>query len=132
MKAIAVWLVALILGFIGGIAGHRFSEAQMMRTELTYSTRARTFELLDISGRVVSVWTTDQWGRPFIGFGDPKWEGRVVVGSIEQSDFVRNEPPDSNSECGIRVTAPSHAAHAILGTGTDHSTKKPVGFANWR
>lgn len=132
MKTIAAWLGALVLGFMGGIAGHRFSEAQMMRTELTYSTRAHTFELLDTSGRVVSVWTTDQWGRPSIGFGDSKWEGRVVVGSIEQSDVVENKPPDSNTEWGIRVTAPSHAAHAILATGTDPATKKPAGFAYWR
>ena len=50
---------------------------------------------------------------------------------IEQSDVAANEPPDSTA-WGISVTAPGRVAHAALGTGTDLSTKKPTGFANWR
>jgi len=134
MKTPAIWFGALILGFIGGIAGHRFSNWQTMRTELTFSTRAHSFELLDPAGRVVSVWTTDRWGRPFLGFSDAKWEGRIVIGPIDQvdTDVVVNEPPDSNAAWGIRVTAPGQVAHAALGTAIDVTTKKPMGFASWR
>jgi hypothetical protein len=129
MKTIAMFVGALIVGFLGGIAGNRFSQ-QTMSTEVTPSTRARTFELLDSSGRVVSVWTTDRWGRPLLGFSDAKWEGRIVIGPIDQSDVATNEPPDPNSAWGISVTAPGHVAHAVLGTGTDLTTKKPIAFAH--
>ena len=132
MRTAAIWIGALILGFLGGIAGQRVSNRHAMNTDLTFSARAHTFELVDRSGRVVSVWTTDQWGRPFIGLSDAKWEGRIVIGPIDQSDAITNEPPDANAAWGISVTAPAHAAHAALGTATDLSTKKPVGFANWR
>jgi len=131
MKTFAILMAALIFGFLGGIVSSRFSQ-QTLPTELTFSTRAHTFELLNSSGRVVSVWTTDRWGRPFLGFSDAKWEGRIVIGPIEQSDYVTNEPPNPNSAWGISVTAPGHVAHAVLGTGTDPTTKKPIGFAHWR
>lgn len=132
MKTSATLLGALLLGFIGGIAGQRFSNRQQMSTDLTSSTRAHTFELTDRSGRVVSVWTTDHWGRPFIGLSDAKWEGRIVIGPIDQPDVISNEPPDPSAAWGISVTAPAHAAHAALGTATDPTTKKAVGFAKWR
>jgi hypothetical protein len=130
VKTAAIWIGALILGFIGGVAGQRLGHLQEMNTTPTFSTRARTFELVGRSGRVVSVWTTDQWGRPFIGFSDANWEGRIVIGPIEQSDD--NQPPDVNAPWGISVTAPKRAAHAALGTAIDVTTKKPVGFASWR
>jgi len=63
---------------------------------------------------------------------DAKWEGRIVVGPIEQSDVLSNEPPDINAAWSISVTAPGHVAHAALGTATDFKTKKPTGFVNWR
>jgi hypothetical protein len=75
VKTAAIWFCALILGFIGGVAGHRFSNWKTMPSGLTSATRAHTFELLDPSGQVVSVWTTDRWGRPYLGFSDAKWEG---------------------------------------------------------
>jgi hypothetical protein len=125
MKASATLLGALILGFLGGIAGHRFS-TQRMNAELSPSTRAHTFELLDSSGRVASLWTTDEWGRPFLVFNDAKWEGRIVIGPISQSDVVTSGPPDANSAWGISVTAPSHAARAVLATTTQADTKRPT------
>jgi hypothetical protein len=113
------------------MAGQRVSNRKAMNG-LTFSARAHTFELVDRSGRVVSVWTTDSWGRPFIGLSDANWEGRVVIGPIDHSDVITKKPPDANAAWGISVTAPAHAAHAALGTATDMTTKKPVGFANWR
>jgi hypothetical protein len=132
MRTIAIWLGALVFGFIGGIAGQRVVTRQIMNTEITSSARAHTFELVDSSGRVVSTWTTDHWGRPFIGFSDAKWEGRVIVGHIDQSDTSPTEPPNPNAPWGIKVTAPSNAAHAVLGTGIDYATGKPHGFAEWK
>src|SRR5215467_2123427 len=130
MKTFAILMAALIFGFLGGIVSSRFSQ-QTLPTELTFSTRAHTFELLNSSGRVVSVWTTDPWGRPFLGFSDAKWEGRIVIGPIDQEDVLTKEPPDSDA-WGISVTTPGHVAHAALGTARDQTTKKPTGFANWR
>lgn len=132
MKTVATWLGALIFGFIGGMAAQRFSNWQTMSTKLTFSTKAHTFELVDRSGRVVSQWTTDQWGRPLLQFSDAKREGRIVIGPLEQADMVTNVPPDPNGAWGIKITAPGHVAHAALGTTVDATTKKPTGFANWR
>lgn len=116
VRTIAIWVGALIFGFIAGVAGQRVVTRQTMNADITSSARAHTFELLDSSGRVVSIWTTDHWGRPFIGFSDSKWEGRVIVGNIDQSDSPTTKPPDPNAPWGIRVTAPAHAAHAALGS----------------
>jgi len=74
MKTPAIWFGALILGFIGGIAGHRFSNWQTMRTELTFSTRAHSFELLDPAGRVVYL-----YGQPTDG-DDPSWDSAMRNG----------------------------------------------------
>lgn len=132
MKTASIWLGALILGFIGGIAGAKFRDWQRIPVELTSVARTHKFELLDPSGRVVSIWTTDQAGRPFLAFSDAKWEGRIRIGPIEQADMATDKASDSKNTWGISVTAPEHAAHATLGTGFDLNTKKPTGFVNWR
>jgi hypothetical protein len=133
MKTAAIWFGALILGFLGGIAGHRFSIWQTM-PELTSPRRAHSFELLDRAGDVVSVWTTDPWGRPILKFGDAKWEARILIGPLNQADVdvIPKEPPDPNAAWGVLVRAPGDAAHAALGTAIDTNTKKPAGFADWR
>jgi hypothetical protein len=131
MKMIAIWLGALALGFIGGIAGHRFSIWQTMSSELTPPTKAHSFELLDPSGKVVSVGTTDPWGRPVLAFSDAKMEGRIVIGPINETDVTTKAPPDSDA-WGVRVIAPGHAARAAVGTQTDMTAKKTTGFAYWR
>jgi len=59
-------------------------------------------------------------------FNDAKWEGRIVIGPIIQSDVVTSQPPDPNSAWGISVTAPNHAAQAVLGTMTQVGTKLPT------
>src|ERR1700694_569747 len=119
MKTTAILFGALVLGFLGGIAGYRVSAWQTMSDELASSRRAHSFELLDRAGQVVSVWTTDQWGRPILVFNDAKWEGRIMIGPLDQAntDVVTNQPPNANATWGILVTAPSHAAHAALEIG---------------
>jgi hypothetical protein len=132
MKTVSIWFGAMFFGFIGGIAGARFNNRHTISAELLSPTRGHQFELLDSSDRVASVWTTDQWGRPLLTFNDAKWEGRIVIGPISQTDMPTDKSPDSNDVWGISVTAPQHAAHATLGTGFDMNTRKPSGFANWR
>lgn len=136
VKTAAIWIGAMLFGFIGGLAGQKFSTPKFSNPRPAASDsaplRSHTFELTDPSGRVVSLWTTDKWGRPFIGLSDAKWEGRIVIGPLYESDFDNGEPPDPNAAWGIRVTAPGHAAYATVGTSVDEKTKKPSGFASWR
>jgi len=51
-----------------------------------------------------------------------------MIGPLEGSDVVNNEPPNSDVAWGISVTAPSHAAYATLGTSIPIDTKQPTGF----
>lgn len=132
MKTASIWLGALIFGFIGGIAGARFNNRQTKPTELTSPTRGHQFELLDSTGHVASIWTTDQRGRPFLAFNDAKGEGRIVIGPISQEDVASDRSPDSHDAWGINVTAPEQAARATLGTAINLNTKKQTGFVNWR
>ena len=132
VKIAAIWTGALILGFLGGTLGQWLTGGRTVFINQALSTKAHIFELVDRSGRVVSVWTTDQWGRPFLGFSDATWEGRIVIGPIEHSDVISNKPPDVNAAWGISVTAPRYAAHVAFGTGTDERTGKPIGFASCR
>lgn len=132
MKTASIWLGALIFGFIGGIAGARFNNRQTKPTELTSPTKGHRFELLDSTGHVASIWTTDQWGRPLLAFNDSKGEGRILIGPISQEDMPTYKSPDPHDAWGINVTAPEHDAHAALGTAIDLNTKKATGFANWR
>jgi hypothetical protein len=125
LRTIATLFASFILGFLGGIAGHRFS-TQRLNAQMPPATKAHTFELLDSSGRVASIWTTDEWGRPVLVFNEAKWEGRIVIGPINESDVVTSEPPDANSAWGISVTAPGRAAHAVLATTTNADTKRPT------
>jgi hypothetical protein len=126
MKTVGILLGALILGFLGGIAGYRFGSWRAVRTESTSSTRAQRFELTDASGRVVSVWTVDQWGRPFLAMSG-KWEARVFIGPLEFSDVVSNKPNETDA-WGIRVLGADHSVSALLGTSTPLDTKKPNAF----
>ena len=128
LKILAIWVGSLAFGFVGGIVGQRFSGRQTLPANGPISTKAHSFELVDTAGRVVSVWRTDQWGRPFLGFSDAKWEGRIVIGPIDESDVMGAEPRDPNAPWGISVTAPGRTAYAALGTGIDFKTKKPTSF----
>lgn len=125
MKIAATWAGALLLGFIGGLAGQRLS-TQPLPPALASSHRAAEFELTDRSGRVVSVWTTDQWGRPYLGMSDAKWEGRVIIGPILASDVVDERP--KWDAWGIEVTAPGRTAHAWLGTTIPMNAQQATGF----
>ena len=127
MKTLAIFVGALVFGFVGGILGQRFSSPRIA-PELTSFVRSHSFELIDSSGRVVSIWTVDRWGRPYLGMSDAKWEGRLVIGSIGQGDVVSNEGPDPGDPWGISVTAPGHEAHAMFGTSTPLGTNQPIGF----
>ena len=126
LKTLAIWIGALLLGFFGGLVGQRFSSCKSVAS-ITSSQRAGKFELTDASGRVVSVWTVDRWGRPYLGMNDAKWEGRVIIGPILAPDAIGNEPPESDS-WGIEMTAPGRTAHAWLGTTTAMNSKATTGF----
>jgi hypothetical protein len=98
---------------------------------LTSPAIAPRFELLDSSGRVISIWTTDQHGRPFLALSDAKWEGSIRIGPIEQGNLATGSPSERDA-WGIDVTAPEHAANATLGTSLNLNTKKQSGFVNSR
>jgi len=121
-----IWIGALLFGAIGGILGQRFSVPKSL-PEAVPAHRAGKFELTDASGRVVSVWTVDQWGRPFLGMSDAKWEGRIIVGPILAPHVLGKEPPESDA-WGVEVTAPGRTAHAMLGTSVPLNSKGATGF----
>ena len=74
------WIGALLLGFLGGILGVKLSAPKAI--DLPGATRAQEFELLDRSGNVASVWTTDRFGRPILAMNDKGWEGRIIIGPL--------------------------------------------------
>ena len=123
-----IWIGAFLFGVAGGVLGQRFS-APTSLPESVLAQRARKFELTDASGRVVSLWTVDQWGRPFLGMSDAKWEGRIIIGPILAPDFVGKGPPEPDA-WGIEVTAPGHIAHAVLGTAGPLKSKEPTAFVS--
>lgn len=126
---LTIWAGALVFGFLGGTLGQRLIGHPTTSPELTSASRARRFELVDPSGRIVSIWTMDSAGRPYLAMNDRRWEGRVVIGPIEGFDVVGNEPPPENlAAWGIRVTAPGHAALAAVGTSIQPGAKQPSGF----
>ena len=127
VKTLVIWVGALVFGFFGGVIGQRLSNGSSASTGLASTTKAHAYELVDRSGLTVSIWTVDTWGRPYLGMSDAKWEGRIVIGPIEGSDVVSNEPPEWDA-WGIEVTAPGRTAHAVLGTSTPLDTKKPTAF----
>jgi hypothetical protein len=126
VKLTIMWIGALLFGFLGGLLGEKFSAPKA--ADLPGATRAQGFELLDRSGNVVSVWRTDQWGRPLLAFGDKAWEGRIVIGPLFPSDIANERNPTDT--WGVTVEAPSHAARATLGTSTPITTKTPTGFVS--
>ena len=130
LKTVMIWIGALLFGTAGGVLGQRFSVPTSV-PEAVPAHRAGKFELTDASGRVVSVWTVDRWGRPFLGMGDAKWEGRIIIGPILAEDVAGKEPPESDA-WGVEVTAPGRTAHAVLGTSVPLKSKEPTGFVSLR
>ena len=128
MKILIIWIGAFLCGVAGGVLGQRLG-APTTVPEALPAHRAGRFELTDATGRVVSVWTVDQWGRPFLGMNDAKWEGRIILGPILGPDVVGKEPPEWDA-WGIEVTAPGRTAHAVLGTSVPLKSKEPIGFVS--
>jgi hypothetical protein len=126
VKLSITWIGALLFGFLGGILGVKFSAPKT--TDLPGATRAQEFELLDRSGHVVSVWTTDRFGRPLLAMNDKGWEGRIIIGPLFPPDVDNESNP--TDPWGITVEAPSHAARATLGMSTPTATKIPTGFVS--
>lgn len=125
MKTLIIWVGALLIGFLGGVFGQKFSD-RVEAIEQVSPTRAQSFELIDRWGRVVSTWGTDQWGRPILAMGDQKWEGRIVIGPLFPSDVVDERNPTDT--WGVTIEAPADAARATLATSTRLDTKQPVSF----
>ncbi len=128
LKTLTMWIGALLFGAVGGILGQRFSAPKSL-PEAVPAHRGAKFELTDASGRVVSVWAVDQWGRPYLGMSDAKWEGRIIIGPILRPDIVGKEPPESDA-WGVEITAPGRTAHAVLGTSVPLNSKQPTGFVS--
>ncbi|MCC6368879.1 MAG: hypothetical protein IT165_35605 [Bryobacterales bacterium] len=58
MKHIVSIAAALVAGFAGGLAGTRF--ARSIDQDMRPVIRARSFELVDEAGQVISLWGVDQ------------------------------------------------------------------------
>jgi len=66
LVAMLAGLVGGIMGFLGGIIGAKIQNQQMQPQQ---TIRARAFELLDPSGRVIAYWGIDKDRRPVLAFG---------------------------------------------------------------
>jgi len=126
LKTLTIWVGAFVFGLAGGVLGQKLSNPAPA-VEGVSAHRAAKFELTDTSGRVVSVWTVDKWGRPFLGMSDAKWEGRVIIGPIFRSDEEESKPPESDA-WGIEVTAAGRTASAAIGTFAAVNSKKTKWF----
>jgi hypothetical protein len=67
MKALLGIAMAVIAGFIGGVAG-TLAVLHHDQPVVQKSLRAREFELVDENGQVVSIWGIDQYHNPLIAF----------------------------------------------------------------
>lgn len=98
MKQNLVITVALIAGFAGGIVGsHLMAGAETLPTVV----RARSFELLDSTGRAIAFWGTDKFGYPVLAFV------RAEPGAgIHQSPLPIDDPANQQIALGLMGGGP--------------------------
>ncbi len=83
MKQLYLILAALLAGFFGGLLGTRVGHSRDQNPEAV--VRARSFELLDERGQMISFWGVDQGQNAVLAFGSR--------GLAPGGDRPRNTPP---------------------------------------
>jgi hypothetical protein len=131
MKNVFLIVAALVAGFLGGVLGTRLTRAgEESRTERT--VRARSFELMDENGRVVSFWGVDKRKQTVLAFrsrrsvpsegpeGSPRSPGLddplnqgTAIGMIEDSPFLKFRVADGTTRMRLYLT-PWHKPILIM------------------
>lgn len=101
MKPIMIIVAAVLGGFVGGIAGagifHIHERSQSERL-----LRARSFELVDETGQVISYWGVDKSENAVLAFGDHWPKTPNGTGGLSNQIAQRLDDPD-NQRAAIGV-----------------------------
>ena len=122
MKSVLTIAAALLAGFLGGVVGTRLTRGSgEPRTE--HTLRARSFELVDETGKVISFWGVDKGKQTVLAFrsrrpvpsegaegmprsaglDDPLNQG-TAIGMIEDSPFLTFRVADGTTRMRLYLT----------------------------
>ena len=101
MKHIYSVVVALLVGFIGGVIGGRINIPRE-RAQSEQVIRSRSFELVDERGQVISFWGIDKGQNAVLAFGS-HWPSAEpgAAGSGSHAQLQLDEPDDQRVAIGV-------------------------------
>ena len=74
---LGIAIVALVFGFLGGTVSQRLfsndsasAQSALAQVRSSEIVRAQGFQLVDEEGKILGVWTRDQYGQPVMMFYD--------------------------------------------------------------
>jgi len=122
MKQTAFVAAALVAGFVGGVLGERLAYTRR-RVQPEQIVRARSFELVDETGRAISYWGIDSRNYAVLAFGsywppdktgrggqhptlpldDPNNQ-RATIGVIADSPFLEYKAPDGKTRMSLGLS----------------------------
>jgi hypothetical protein len=99
MKQAFLVMAALLAGFIGGILGERVARTrQQPHTEQL--VRARSFELVDETGKTISYWGIDKGNNAVLAFGS-HWPLPPPAGVGGQYPVGLDDPHNQRAAIGV-------------------------------
>jgi hypothetical protein len=121
MRQTSVIIAALFAGFVGGWLGARLSRtAEQNRAQ--HVVRARSFELVDETGKAISIWGVNRQGHTLLAFlGSETVPGEKGEHSVGLDNLVN-----------LRAAFGTHGVFPSLTfTGTDGKTRLMLYLGGW-
>jgi hypothetical protein len=121
MKQILVIVCALVAGFLGGLWGGHFAPGIRGSESVI---RARKFELVDSSGKAISIWGVNRQGHTLLAF----------LGELDPSIPAEDVPPGAGLDNGMmqRLAIGVEGDRPLLDFGgADGKSRLELGLNSW-
>lgn len=120
MKQTVLVAAALLAGFIGGVLGSRVTRAGE-ENQPARVLRARSFELVDEAGKVISIWGVNKHGHTLLAF----LRSEHVPGEKREHSLGLDDPLNQLAAIGVEGSA------GLTFRGTDGKTRVMLGLGLW-
>lgn len=120
MKQVQVVVCSLLAGFVGGFLGGRLAPGPRGAASVV---RARTFELVDESGKAISIWGVNRQGQTLLAFLDGP---ESIPGENRPHAFGLDNPLEQRAIIGVAGVLPF-----LTFRGKDGKDRIYVGLDGW-
>ena len=121
MKQTLVIAASLLAGFAGGVVGARLTRSST-QDRAQNVLRAHSFELVDDTGKPISVWGINKQGHTVLAFLGSEY----VPGEKGEHSFMLDDPLKQRAAFGVMGAFPF-----VIFRGNDGTTRMDFGLSPW-